>query len=464
MSATPPRVESPDPQFGTNLSDRHKRNVAGDEPTRHEPPLLKTRLALMMFLQYGSLGLWTVTFGTFIGANTGGQGEGIFNDRFVGDAATSGAFGAIFAPILVGWLADRWLASERMLALLHAACAGILYAIAFRNTQAGFYLCLIAYYQCYVPTVTLSTSLSLQQLASPARHFPPVRAIGTSGWIVAGLIVGWVWPVVFGHQIESLRTPMLLGVGAHVLLALYCLTLPHTPVSRLDVGQVPPLVESGRFFRKKELVVFVALSSLACMATQFYNVLNLFLNQQQVQYAAAKQSFGQLTEVVTMLLLPAATARFGLKRLIILGLAAWAGRYVLLAGAVYPGSGWMMAPAIGLHGISYTWVYITGAMYIDRMASPRTRGVAQGIFALATLGVGHLTGALLVGWAQASLLTPAGVSPPPYDWVTFWLIPAGMMAVAIVLFAVFFSERPGAPEMPKPDAPIVPLVAEGLEP
>ncbi|QDU90119.1 Putative nucleoside transporter YegT [Pirellulimonas nuda] len=457
LSKAVPAVPQPAP-------NPYDPNHPADEPLSAPPPLLRTRLAAMMFLQYASLGLWSVTFGTFVGANTGKQGAGIFSESFVGDAASAGALGAIFAPLAIGWLADRWLASERMLCVLHAACAAILLAIAQQQTQIGFYFGLLAYYQCYVPTVTLSNSLSMQQLTNTAADFPPIRAVGTSGWIAAGLLIGWLWPTVFGAEIESLRTPMLVAVGAHVAQSLYCLTLPHTPPAHRVQRQIAQLAQGGGLVRRKEIVTFIVLSMLACMGAQFYNVLNLFLNQQHIQYAAAKQSFGQLTEVVAMVMLPAATAWLGLKRLMLLGVAAWGLRYLMLSGSASSGSGWLLAPAIALHGVSYVWVYMSGALFIDRMAGPRARGAAQGMFALATLGVGHLCGALMVGGAQAWLLTPAGVNPPPYHWEAFWLIPAGLMGVAMVLFALFFSEQPNAPTQPKPDAPVVPRVAEGLEP
>lgn len=439
--------------------DRVRQTSPPPQPQgKPDAPWIVTRLSILLALQYGSLGVWSVTFGTFIGANTGSEGAGIFSDTFLGQANTAGALGAIASPLLIGWLADRWLASELMLALLHAACAGTLAALYGQQTQAGFYICLLVYYQCYLPSMTLSNSLSMQQLTEPDRHFPFVRGMGTAGWMAVSMFVGFVWPVVFGDSIESLRTPILLGIGFHTATVLYCLTLPHTPPSHKSPSHnLADLSSGSRIVRRRPLLIFIGLSILACSGSQYYNLLNLYMNQQGFQYAAAKQSFAQVTEVIALVTLPAALAWLGLKRLFLIGLVSWLFRYLALAAAGYPGWEWLLVPAIGIHGLSFVYVYQTGPLYVDRMAGPRSRGTAQGWYALATLGVGHIGGSMMVGWLQSVLLTPAGVTPPPYNWTPFWLAPATSMAVVAVLFALLFSERHPQDADTDPADPLTPV-------
>src|SRR5262245_23453110 len=69
---------------------------------------MMARMSAMMFLQYWPLGVWGVTVGTLIAANTGQQGERIFSAGFVGYSTAAGAVGSLLSPVLIGFLSDRY--------------------------------------------------------------------------------------------------------------------------------------------------------------------------------------------------------------------------------------------------------------------------------------------------------------------------------------------------------------------
>jgi nucleoside transporter len=418
--------------------------VSSGEP-QGAPRSIVARLVVMMFLQYWALGVWAVTVYTYLDANTIPRGAAIYSEGFVGYSATAGALGALVAPVLVGWAADRYFSAQRVVALLHLLSAGALVGMLVSRTQAEFYIALVAFYQFYVPTVSLTNTIAMRQIGDSDKQFYFVRTFGTVAWIAAGLFVGWFWPTWFGESIESTRTPIAVGLVSEVVMAVYALTLPATPPSRKATGW-RSLTGGAGVWRNRPLVVFLGVSLLACIPAQVYgSFLNTYMNQQNIQYAAAKQTIAQVSEVACMLAMPWLLAKFGLKTLFLLGILTWSGRYLMLALAAQQDWVSPVYLAMSVHGPSYVCIYVAGQLYIDRLAARDGRGAAQGFHALATTGLGHLAGSIAGGKAQAWLLTPTGVDPAPYRWVEFWLIPAGVAFIAAAVFVLAFHEPKSDP-------------------
>ncbi len=394
----------------------------------------------MMFLQFASLGLWVVTSSTYIGENTGDAGSGMFDASFVGVAGISGALGAIFAPWLFGAMADSWFRTEHLMAALNVGCAAMLVLIQHSSEQWWFFVWMVAYFQFCVPALTLCNSLALRHLEPSKMAFTVARAIGTLGWVVAMVVVGsfvpW-WFHVASKEIESSTLPMTYAAYTHLAMALFSLTLPPTPPLTGGVTWRSLLRGSVAMVRDQpRLVLFLLASFFAVITPQVYNMYgNLFLNNLEVEGAATLMSLGQITEVACLLLMPWLLRRFGLKRLFAIGLVAWSARYAFLAMGGETGLPKVaIYLAILLHGICYAFVYVTGFFYVDHAATPETRGAAQGLLAVVTVGFGHLTGSILSGAMQARFLTPEGVSPAPYDWPGFFLLASGAGLIALFLF------------------------------
>jgi nucleoside transporter len=435
-------------------------NAARADLSGRSSPAMMARTSAMMFLQYSPQGIWAVTFTTYIVANTGAEGAGIFSAGFVGYTAAAGAIGSLVSPVVIGFLSDRYFAAQYLLAAMHAGCALAAWGMYQSQTETAFLLSIVLYYQCFCPAAALTNKVGLRNLANSDVEYPWARIFGTLGWISAGLFLGVVWPLVTGELIEATRIPLLLGACGSAAMAVYCLTLPHTPPERRDggvnaeragapfcsedfaKGGSPQGIyrDAGELLANRPLVAFLAVSMLACVSTIAYNNCgNPFLNHAGYPRPAALMTLGQLSELLCLWATPWLIARFGLPVLFISGVVAWAVRYTLLAVGSYSGLAPPVYAAILLHGPCYVFVYVIGVMYVDRLAGSAHRGAAQGLYALASAGLGHLIGALAVGVAQATLLTPAGVSPPPYHWTAFWIVPAAFSLAAAIMFKVAFS-------------------------
>lgn len=389
--------------------------------------MMKVRLGIMMFLEYFIWGAWYVTFTTWLTATLH------FSDTLAGVAAGATAIGAMISPFFVGLVADRFFATQKLLAWLHGLGAVLLYLT---SRQVGFtalYGLVLAYCLCYMPTMALTNSLAFRQMRSPQAEFGPIRVLGTIGWIVAGLLIGKL-------GIEATARPMQLAAGASALMAIYCLTLPDTPplkaTGRVTLASVFPL-EAVKLLGERSMAVFAIASFLICIPLQFYYAFtNPFLNQIGVHDAAGKMTGGQMSEMLCMVLIPFFFRRLGVKYMLVAGMLAWALRYLLFAfGNAGPGM-WMLWAGILMHGICYDFFFVTGQIYIDREAAPELRAAAQGLITFLTYGAGMFVGSWLSGAVVGHYSVSGG-----HDWRAIWLVPGAMSAGILLLFLVTFSDR-----------------------
>ncbi|HEX6816214.1 MAG TPA: nucleoside permease [Gemmatimonadaceae bacterium] len=399
---------------------------------------VRVKLSTMMFLEYFVWGAWFVTMGTYLGTSLQ------FNGTQVGLAYGATAIAAMISPFFVGMVADRFFATEKILALLHIVGGVVLWIASTMHAFGAFYAVLIVYALCYMPTLALTNSISFDHMTDPTREFPLVRVLGTIGWIVAGLIVGIL-------KLEATAVPLELAAAASIVLGLFSFALPHTPphaagkkITARDVLGLDAL----SLLKDNAFAVFIFGSFLLCIPLQFYYTFtNPFLNEIGLQDAAAKMTLGQFFEIGFMLLLPWALSRLGVKRILLLGMAAWAVRYLLFAFGNVTVNVWMLYAGIILHGVCYDFFFVTGQIYVDQRASVSIRAAAQGFLAFITQGVGLFIGSLLSGPVVDRYRLPGGT----HDWRSVWLVPACGAAVIFVLFALLFRPR-AQTEEPKPAA------------
>jgi nucleoside transporter len=403
-----------------------------------------------MFLHHFALGSWVVTLGSYVKANTGTAGQGMFAAGFVGVVYGAGPLGGMVSPFLTGLLADRYFATERMMAGLSLVCAGALYFAANAQSQAAFYIALIGYYLCYLPSFALCTSMAMHHLSQPTRDFPAVRACGTMGWVAGGVFVGWFWPSVVGQQIEATVVPLQIGMYGQLATAAFCLWLPHTPPAGKRAADAPGLSgsETRGLIRQPLFIALMILAVLAHIPSQFYYAYsNVYFNWIGMEYAAAKMTLGQMIEVLCMLVLPLLLARISIKSLILIGLTAWVIRFAIMGVAADP-SAWgrqgQLYAAILLHGVAFTFVTISLQLEVDRCAGHKRRATAQGLLSVAIQGFGCFLGAELAGATGARLL-PVDISgSAPAAWQMFWTVPAcGAATVWLLTLLLLPRDRAG---------------------
>ncbi len=400
--------------------------------------MIRTRLSIMMFLQYFIWGAWFVTLGTYLGETLA------FNGTQVGLAYGSMAVGAMISPFFVGLIADRLFATEKLIGVLHLVGAALLYYASTLREFGVFYPVLIGYALCYIPTIALTNAISFHNMDNPAAEFPRVRVLGTIGWIVAGLFIGsFAGPYLFPEtgNVEATAIPLRLAAGASVVLAVFAFfVLPHTPPAgrgtKVELRDVLGL-DALALVKDRSFATFLIGSFLLCIPLQFYYTFtNLFLNEIGVEAAASKMTMGQMSEIFFMLLMPYFLVRLGVKRLLLVGMFAWGLRYVLFAYGNAGALVGMLYAGIILHGVCFDFIFVTGQIYVDQQAGAHIRAAAQGLFALVTMGFGYFIGGIVSG-----RVVDAYALAGAHDWRAIWLVPAAGAGVVMLAFAALFKER-----------------------
>lgn len=391
---------------------------------------LTVRLSLMMFLEFFIWGSWFVTMGTYLSQSIGAS------DVENGMAYSTQSLGAIIAPFVIGLIADRYFSAQKILGVLHIVGAGLMFWITQQDNFGEFYPLLLIYMILYMPTLALVNAVAFRQLADPETQFAKLRVWGTGGWIVAGLLIGWLaW-----EQDKMLVNTFYMAAIASAFLGLLSFFLPDTPPGskgkNVSLGEIVG-VDALKLLKDKNYLVFFIASILICIPLAFYyQEANKFLNEVGVEQAAAKMALGQVSELLFLLLLPLLFRKLGIKYVLLIGMGAWMLRYVLfgfgnadeLMGLLYLG--------IILHGICYDFFFVTGQIYTEKKAGENIKSAAQGLITLATYGIGMYIGFYISGQITESYKLDVG-----HDWRQIWMYPAGIAAAVMILFAIVFKEK-----------------------
>ncbi|GGC69349.1 MFS transporter [Pedobacter quisquiliarum] len=398
----------------------------------------RIKLSSMMFLEFFIWGSWFVTLGTFIGNNlqaTGSQSAAVFSTQ---------SWGAIIAPFIIGLIADRFFNAERILGVLHLVGAVLMYQMYQAPDISSFYPYVLSYMILFMPTLALVNSVSFNQMKDPEKEFSTIRVWGTIGWIVAGLLISFVyhWDSPEGISAGFLKyTFLMAGIGS-LVLGLFSFTLPATPPKvstgeKVSVSQIMGL-DALKLLKDRNFAIFFISSILICIPLAFYyQNANPFLSNIGLDNPTGKMTIGQMSEVLFLLLLPVFFTRFGFKKTILVGMLAWAVRYALFAYGNAGDLSFMLIIGIALHGICYDFFFVSGQIYTNSKAGAQFKSAAQGLITLATYGIG-----MLIGFEVAGMITDTyKQADGSFDWQMIWIIPAGIAAVVFILFALFFNDK-----------------------
>ncbi|MCF6294636.1 MAG: nucleoside permease [Flavobacteriaceae bacterium] len=396
------------------------------------------QLSFMMFLEFFIWGGWFVTLGTFLGTNLGATGAE------TGMAFSTQSWGAIIAPFIIGLIADRYFNAEKILGILHLIGAVLMYQMSQVSDFNAFYPYVLGYMIAYMPTLALVNSVSFNQMKDPAKEFSYIRVWGTIGWICAGLGISYVfhWDSVQGMKEGLLQNTFLMTAIVSAILGLFSFTLPKTPpkVSKEEKVKISDILglEAIKLLYNRNFLIFFLSSILICIPLAFYyQNANPFLTEIGVANPTGKMTIGQISEVLFMLLLPIFFKKFGFKKTLLIGMLAWAVRYLLFA---YGNSGelaFMLLTGIALHGICYDFFFVSGQIYTNSKAGEKIKSAAQGLITLGTYGVGMLVGFWIAGQITDKYLISEGM----HNWKDIWVFPAVFAIVVMILFAIFFKDE-----------------------
>ncbi len=397
-------------------------------------PLVRTKLSIMMFLNFFVWGAWFVTLATYLSAGLK------FEPGAIAAAYSTTNWGAIISPFFIGMIADRFFSAERVLGFLHLAGAVVLYYATSITDPGALFWTLVLYAMCYMPSLALTNAISFHQMKDPEKEFPGIRVCGTLGWIVAGLSIS-----VLGIK-EASSAPLMLAAGASVAMGLFSFVLPNTPPKsrgkKVTVRDVLGL-DALDLLKDPSFAVFILASLLICIPLAFYyTYANMYFNEIGMVNVAGKMTMGQMSEVIFMLLLPLLLTRIGVKKTLIIGMLAWFLRYFLFAYGNVGSLSFMLYTGILLHGICYDFFFVTAMIYVDNETPLKIRASAQGFFAFISYGVGMVVGNIVAGIVGNMFTTSAADGTKIHDWSKIWMAPCLMALVVVVLFLLFFKERP----------------------
>ncbi len=388
-----------------------------------------TRLAVMMFLEYFIWGTWFVAMGRYLSETLGATGGQI------GTTYGNAWFGAIISPFFIGMIADRFFSAQKVNGVLHILGACILYYLSTVQNVGTFIIMMLFYSILYMPTIALTNSITFHQSSNPSKDFPLLRVLGTIAWIVANIIVGQMG---WGNTNIIFIVPAIFSL----IFGVYSFTLPDTPPKPASHTSFAKSIglDALDLFKDRSYAIFFIGSVLICVPLSFYyGFANVFLssptggNMSNVETIMAV--LGQGSEVFFMIALPFFLARWGVKNILLIGMAAWVLRYLLFKFGL-DGGAWMLYLGIFLHGICYDFFFATGQIYTDQKAHSGIRSAAQGLITFATYGIGLTFGSWFSGWIAQQYTVEQVI-----NWRGMWLVPAMIALVILLIFIFLFNEN-----------------------
>jgi nucleoside transporter len=407
---------------------------------------LRWRLTLMMFLEFAIWGAWSPVLSAYLGSDlhfTGGQ---------IGWIYAMLPLATIFAPMVFGQLADRYIATEWLLGILSLIGAGLLWLMAGSTAYGSFLWIMLAYSAVYAPTLVLTNSLSFDHLQNSEKDFGGIRAGGTLGWMIAGYcLTAWLSAHMVnnalpqGSQVACLQIAAIFSLG----LGLFSFALPHTPPRR--EGADPwAFLKALQMLTDRNFLIFMIISFIVATELMFYYQLTAPFLEGRMGVAPTNTStvmtIAQGAELfVVGLLLPYALPRLGVRKIMVLGILAWPIRYAVFALGAYVGPSLLplVEISLALHGFCYVFFFVVGFIYVDQVASPDIRASAQSLIGVVSMGIGLFLGSILAGQLKDAFTTPGvkGISPEVVHWTPIFLVPCALTVLCAIIFPLIFRDQ-----------------------
>lgn len=395
---------------------------------------VRWRLSTMMFLEFLIWGAWSPVLSAYL------EKLG-FNGVQSGWIYALLPLGCMIAPFAGGQLADRYVSTEKLLAVLHLVGGVLLCVMATSKTYSAITWLMFAWSLVYAPTLALTNSITFIHLPDSDKKFGLVRVFGTLGWIAAGLILTAVrvaWPnglPVLGGA-DSL---WLAGFGS-LALGVFSFALPKTPPAKTNASPWA-FLEALKLLRDPAFAIFMAITLVVSTELMFYYVLTApFLQSIGVapENVPAVMTLAQAAEIGTMLLLPLMLDKWGVRKTLLFGIVAWPIRYAIFAYGQPKG---LVIAALTLHGVCFVCFIVVCYIYVNMIASPDIRASAQSFITFVVYGVGMFLGSIFAGWIHDTF-THDGV----VDYTKVFLIPCALTILCALVFPFAFRDKRPAGE------------------
>ena len=410
------------------------------------------RLWLMMFLEFAIWGAWAPVLGAYV------QTDLKFDGGQTGWVFAMLPLASIFSPMIFGQIADRYLPTQWLLSLLSVAGAALLWALAGVHDFQPFLWLMLAYSILYAPTLVLTNSLSFDHLKNSEREFGWIRVGGTLGWMVAGYILT-------AYLISSGKTSQAdcLHIAAifSLALGLFSLALPNTPPKREGAD---PLAFRRAFslLANRNFLIFMIISFVVATELQFYYILTApFIQNLGVkpENTSTVMTLAQAAELIVMsVLLPWLLPKWGVRKVMVVGILAWPIRYAIFALCAHsPSLLWLVEASLTLHGFCYVFFFVVGFIYVDTVAPPDIRASAQSLIGVVVLGIGMYIGSIVAGQIQ-DMFTANHVT----NWTNVFLVPCALTVLCAIIFPMLFRSTEAPPADVEPvDMQTLPTLEAG---
>ena len=410
-----------------------------------------SRLGTMMFLQYALWGAWLPVTARYLSAGVAEGGLGFSGSEIGMILGLAGSIGAVAAPFIAGQIADRYFSTERILAALVIIGGVVKWITAYQTDYSAWLVLSIIYSVVYMPTLALSNSITFAHMKDPDSDFPKIRVWGTIGWIAASWAFPMIWlqtdlnfqwmpPFIVGSEVANvtsrLADALIFSGVISVTYGLFCFMLPNTPPKK-DAVEKLAFKKAFALFNQTSFTILVVASLTVSIIHQIYFLQtgpflsSIGLKDSQIGPA---MTVGQFAEIAAMAYLGFFLKRFGFRKVIFLGVLAYAARYAVFGTVTFPI--WIMVVSQAFHGICYAFFFAGAYIYVDKIADEDVRHSAQTVFGMIILGGGPVIGGWLSGYLQETF-TQAGL----FDYSPFWYTLSAVGFITALFFGVMFREQ-----------------------
>lgn len=400
---------------------------------------VKLRLGMMMFLQYAIWGAWAPVLSEYLINDLGFSG---FQSSVIYMMLP---LAIIISPFIGGQVADRYFASQKVVALLQLT-GGVLLIMVSTATQYKIMMWLMLIYcLLYAPTLALTNSIAFINLKKSEKEFGYIRVWGTIGWIVAGLVLmGWRFASKSFDPIGYAGDTLLLAGIFSIVMGIKAFTLPRTPPQK-EAEKPWAFVEAIKMIKDKNFLIFIIIAFIVATELMFYYILTApFLTSEKIGLSDAAlpgvMSIAQIAEIFVMaLLLPYLITRIGIRNILVIGVLAWPARYIIFSIGQ---PAWLVIASLALHGFCFVFFFVAAFIYVDMVAPRDIRHSAQSLITIVTYGIGNLLGSLFAGWVRDHFTTAEMT-----NWTAVFLVPCVLTILCAFAFLLFFRpEKSLAPQ------------------